>query len=227
MVACMGGGSREAGGEFVKEFATLGVPVAERAARMEEGIAILRRLWSEDHVTFPGRFYRLDDVTIEPKPAQCPPPIWIANNPQVFDTGQATVWRAISRVARLSDGWMTTMVTPEGFEQAWKRIQLAVLAEGRDPDPFPNCLYFNVNIGDDRSRAYEESKRFMDTYYMTDFQRSDIDLWVAYGSVEQCAERINQFIERGVKLVALRLTSWDQKGQLRQLIDHLLPRLRS
>jgi alkanesulfonate monooxygenase SsuD/methylene tetrahydromethanopterin reductase-like flavin-dependent oxidoreductase (luciferase family) len=225
LVACMGGGSREAGGHFVKEFATLGVRVAERAGRLEESILVLRRLWSEDHVSFRGRYHQLDDVTIEPKPAQRSLPIWIANNPHLFGGGQSTVSRAISRVARLADGWMTTMVTPAGFHETWTRIQAAIRAEGRDSTPFPNGLYFNVHIDDDASRAYEESKRFLDMYYMTEFSRTDMDLWVAYGNVEHCAERIRQFIRQGVQLVALRVTAWDQKGQLRRIIDDLLPRL--
>jgi Luciferase-like monooxygenase len=50
---------------------------------------------------------------------------------------------------------------------------------------------------------------------------------VAYGNVEQCTARITEFIRHGVKLVALRLTSWDQKTQFRRIIDDLLPWLRT
>lgn len=226
MVACMGGGSRDAGGDFAREFQAMGVPLGERAARMEEGITILRRLWSEDHVTLRGRFYTLDDVTIQPKPAQRPIPIWIANNPQVFNVGDQTLSRAAQRVARLADGWMTTMLTPDGFREAWGRVQKALQVEGKDSAAFPNCLYFNVNIVDDRTRAYEESKKFIDMYYMTDFPRSTVDMWVAYGDVTACADYINQFIAAGVQLFTLRLTSWDQRGQLRRVIDELMPRLK-
>lgn len=225
MVACMGGGSREAGGDFVKEFQTMGVPVADRAARMEEGITILRRLWSEDHVTLRGRFFHLEDVTVEPKPAQRPIPIWIANNPQVFGVGEQTLSRAARRVARYADGWMTTMVTPEGFREAWARVRSALRAEGRDPEGFPNCLYFNVHVGGHRQLAYEESKKFIDLYYMTDFPKETVDLWIAYGDAQTCAEYINRFIDAGVRLFTLRLTAWDQKGQFRRVVDDLMPRL--
>ena len=227
MVACMGAGSQQAGGDFFNEFKTMGVPIGERAARMEEGIAILRRLWSEEHVSLKGRFYQLDDVTIAPRPAQRPaPPIWIANNPQVFNVGARTLSRAAERVGRLADGWMTTMVTPEGFREAWHRVRAAVAAEKRDPDRFPNSLYFNVHIGDDRRRAYEESKKFIDQYYMTDFPRETVEMWIAHGDVKACAEHINRFIEAGVQLFTLRLTSWDQKGQLRRVVDELMPLIR-
>lgn len=224
MVACMGAGSQQAGGDFFNEFKTMGVPISERAARMEEGITILRRLWSEERVTLKGRFYQLDDVTIAPRPAQRPsPPIWIANNPQVFNVGARTLSRAAERVARLADGWMTTMVTPEGFREAWQRVRAAVAAEKRDPDRFPNSLYFNVHIGEDRARAYEESKKFIDKYYMADFPKETVEMWIAHGDVKACAEHINRFIEAGVQLLTLRLTSWDQKGQLRRVVDELMP----
>jgi alkanesulfonate monooxygenase SsuD/methylene tetrahydromethanopterin reductase-like flavin-dependent oxidoreductase (luciferase family) len=225
MVACMGGGSKDAGGDFVAEFRAMGVPVGERAARMEEGITILRRLWSEDHVSMKGRFYELNDVTVAPRPAQQSLPIWIANNPQVFQVGEQTLSRAADRVARLADGWQTTMLSPAGFAEAWQRVQTALGAHGRDPRTFPNSLYFNVHVGEDRKRTYEESKKFIDMYYMTDFPRETVDMWIAHGSVQQCADYINQFIDAGVEMFTLRLTSWDQKGQFRRVVDDLMPRI--
>ena len=225
MVACMGGGSKDAGGDFYKEFKTMGVPVGDRAARMEEGIQILRKLWSEDEVTFRGRFYDLEDVTIAPKPAQRSIPIWVANNPQVFGVGKQVLSRAADRVARLADGWMTTLVTPQGFRESWERVRAALAAQGRDPDGFATCLYFNVHIGEDRARAFEESKKFIDTYYMTDFPKETVDTWIAYGDVKTCAAYIKEFVDAGVQRFTLRLTGWDQKGQLRRVIDELMPHL--
>jgi alkanesulfonate monooxygenase SsuD/methylene tetrahydromethanopterin reductase-like flavin-dependent oxidoreductase (luciferase family) len=226
MVACMGGGSKDAGGDFANEFKNLGVPVGQRSARMEEGIEILRRLWSEDKVTFRGRFYELEDATIAPKPAQRPLPIWIANNPQAFGVGEPVLSRAADRVARLADGWMTTLVTPPAFRASWERVRGALQARRRDPDSFPNCLYFNVHIGENHARAFEESKKFIDLYYTTDFPKETVDTWIAYGDVKTCAAYINQFVEAGVQQFALRLTAWDQKGQLRRVVDELIPRLR-
>jgi alkanesulfonate monooxygenase SsuD/methylene tetrahydromethanopterin reductase-like flavin-dependent oxidoreductase (luciferase family) len=224
MVACMGGGSRQAGGDFLSEFKAMGVPPGERAARMEEGITILRRLWSEERVTFQGRFFELEDVAVAPRPGRAVP-IWIANNPQVFDVGPQLLSRAAQRVARFADGWMTTMVTPDGFREAWGRVQQALREEGRDPAGFPNCLYFNVHVGDNRARTYEESKKFIDLYYMTDFPQATVDMWIAHGDVQACADYINRFIAAGVQLFTLRLTSWDQRGQLRRVVDELMPKL--
>src|SRR3972149_4758231 len=65
------------GGEYPKEFQAVGVPVQERGARTDEAIQVLRRLWTEENVSFDGRFTKLDGVTLQPKPAQRgggPPP---------------------------------------------------------------------------------------------------------------------------------------------------------
>lgn len=68
-----------------------------RFQRFTEGIEIIQRLWTEDHVSFRGNAFTLTDVTIDPKPLQKPrPPIWIAANTDA----------AVRRAARVSDGWM-------------------------------------------------------------------------------------------------------------------------
>jgi alkanesulfonate monooxygenase SsuD/methylene tetrahydromethanopterin reductase-like flavin-dependent oxidoreductase (luciferase family) len=68
-----------------------------RFQRFAEGVEIIKRLWTEDHVSFSGEAFTLTDVTVDPKPLQKPrPPIWIAANTDL----------AVKRAARLGDGWM-------------------------------------------------------------------------------------------------------------------------
>ena len=70
---------------------------AKRFNRFIEGVEIVKRLWTEDHVTFEGKEFRIKDVTIDPKPLQKPrPPIWIAANSDA----------AVERVAKIGDGWI-------------------------------------------------------------------------------------------------------------------------
>ena len=65
------------GGEYPKEFAAVGVPLGERGARANEAIRVMKLLFTEDNVSFQGRFTRLDGVTLMPKPVQPGgPPIW-------------------------------------------------------------------------------------------------------------------------------------------------------
>lgn len=82
------------------QFAAMGVRVQERASRMEEALPLLRRLMREDSVTHAGKHWRLDNVSINPKPPS-PPEFWIG----------ATAAAAIDRAARLGDAWVCG---PEG-----------------------------------------------------------------------------------------------------------------
>ncbi|MGH7930226.1 MAG: LLM class flavin-dependent oxidoreductase, partial [Candidatus Binatia bacterium] len=70
---------------------------SQRYHRFIEGVDIVRKLWTEDRVSYKGRAFTLKNVTIDPKPLQKPrPPIWIAANTDA----------AVERAARIGDGWM-------------------------------------------------------------------------------------------------------------------------
>lgn len=70
---------------------------SRRFGRFIEGIEIVKRLWTEDHVTFAGKEFHFKDVTVDPKPLQKPrPPIWIAANSDA----------AVERAAGIGDGWI-------------------------------------------------------------------------------------------------------------------------
>ena len=63
-----------------KEFEVFGVSMEESRARFEEGIDIITRLWTEDRVSYDGKFHRFRDVHLKPRPLQKPhPPIWVAS----------------------------------------------------------------------------------------------------------------------------------------------------
>jgi alkanesulfonate monooxygenase SsuD/methylene tetrahydromethanopterin reductase-like flavin-dependent oxidoreductase (luciferase family) len=81
MAACMG--VPESQNLARIELNNMGITNRERGPRLEEGITILRRLWTEESVTFKGRFYELDEAFVEPKPVQEPPPIWVIGTPSL------------------------------------------------------------------------------------------------------------------------------------------------
>ena len=225
MVACKGapGGG---GGDFLNEFKAIGVDPRERTGRMEEGIEILRKLWTEDHVTCVGKFYQLEDVTVEPKPAAKPhPPIWIASNPQFFSLSPRTVENTRRRVARLADGWMTTGISPEGLRESLAGIKRFFPEYGREPAEFPACLYYNVHINEDREAAFTESKKFLDLYYTVDWPREFLELWVAHGSPQECLEKLRSFAAAGATEITIRFPSWDQKKQIERFLREVAPHL--
>ena len=91
MLDCISGGRLDAG--FARaflpdEFEAFGVATEDSRARYEEGIAACVRLWTEENVTFQGRFHRWENVTVYPRPEQKPhPPVWVAaiGTPQSFE----------------------------------------------------------------------------------------------------------------------------------------------
>jgi alkanesulfonate monooxygenase SsuD/methylene tetrahydromethanopterin reductase-like flavin-dependent oxidoreductase (luciferase family) len=225
-ILCVCKGDPTGGGDIVDEWKAMNVPLKSRHARMEEGIRIVRTLLSKDNVTFKGEHYEFENVTVAPKPDR-PPPIWIAANPHTAGVGPKTIANVNRRIAQLADGWMTTFMNADMFREAWHSLAATLRKYHRDPDPYPRALYYNVNINESKARALEESKKFLDMYYMTDFAEPLLDeAWVAAGTIEQCADRLNSLIDAGVNGITLRLTSWDQDRQFRRLVDDLLPRLK-
>lgn len=226
MAACMGGGSRSAGGDFEMEFSAMGIEPGSRARRMEEGIEIMRLLWKEDQVEYSGQYYTLDEVSMGPKPVQDAPPIWIASNANLFTSRRQVFEGQMARIARIGDGWMTTVTPLPLIEQGWELIRRYAREEyGRDPEAFDLCIYLNININDREEEAWSESKRFLDLYYETDWSRDVLEMWGAYGSVESCLRTIRRYLDLGVTHVLLRPTTWDQRGMVQRCIDELLPSL--
>ena len=154
------------------------------------------------------------------------PPIWVANNPWVFNTSKSgTINRQVDRVARLADGWMTVGATPEQFDSAWREICDAAESHGRDSAHLENAIYFNLNLNEDRAKAYAESKHFLDEYYNSDWPEWKVNVWTACGAPTECAERIRAFDSAGAQTMIIRFTSYDQKAQLARFLDEVAPLL--
>jgi probable F420-dependent oxidoreductase len=101
------------------EYQALGQNFHDRGARMEEQIEVLRLLWSQPYVTFDGRYHKLDKVGLN-RPALPRIPLWFGT-----ESGE----RALRRVARLADGWMSLGdPTPD-----LPRLQQYMREAGRDP----------------------------------------------------------------------------------------------
>jgi alkanesulfonate monooxygenase SsuD/methylene tetrahydromethanopterin reductase-like flavin-dependent oxidoreductase (luciferase family) len=228
LIACLGGGNEMSPAQAL-EHRTMGILAGERIGRLEEGIVLVRRLLNEERVTHRGQHYQVDGVTIEPRPVQKPVPIWIANNPTTvtYKVGQAvdarTVDRAFRRVARLADGWMTNKIPPAVFADQWGIIRRMAREEGRDPDALGNILYHNINIRPDRDAALEESTKFLNAYYTANFSRPFVEAWTAAGTPEQCIKQLQAYFDAGVQEITVRLTSWDQRGQLDLLLREVAP----
>ena len=105
------------------EYEALGKDFTNRGARMDEQVALLRRLWTESVVTHDGAFERVTAAGIAPLPVQRPIPIWLG--------AQST--RAYERVGRLADGWFPQVPPGPRLDEARAIVEQAARDAGRDP----------------------------------------------------------------------------------------------
>jgi alkanesulfonate monooxygenase SsuD/methylene tetrahydromethanopterin reductase-like flavin-dependent oxidoreductase (luciferase family) len=215
------------GGAHEGELRAFGVKREERVGRLEEGIHLLRRIWSDEEVMHRGKFYTLEGYNIVPKPLQKPVPIWIAVSPERSEVGDKVVDRAMRRVGALGDGYITMGVTAEEFRKRWRVIEQAAQESGRDLATFEVAMHGMVNINDNRSAAYAQSKDYFRHYYGPVYPpESLIEIWLAHGSPKDCAGLIQEWIDMGITTPVLRFTAKDQLGQVKRFIDEVLPLLR-
>ena len=220
LVACTGIVPQD-GGRIEGEL--YGLEPRDRVGRLIEWITLIKRLWTEENVSFDGKHYRCEGITIEPRPAAEPrPPVWIANNAR----GD---WELISRTLRRAvnhaDGWETSLSEPADVRRRLEYLEEYAAGQGKDWSTFETHLYHNINVNEDKQAALDESKKFLDIYYTEDYEESFVDSWVATGSPEQCIEHLRVYKEMGIDEVTLRITAWDQFGQLERVIEEVLPHI--
>jgi alkanesulfonate monooxygenase SsuD/methylene tetrahydromethanopterin reductase-like flavin-dependent oxidoreductase (luciferase family) len=95
--------------------------------------------------------------------------------------------------------------------------------EGRDPSRLGSSLYHNITINENRQAALDESKAFLDKYYTANFSMKFVEGFTTAGSPKQCIDELQAYFDAGIEHITLRMTSWDQKGQLKRFLDEVVP----
>ncbi len=128
------------------EFDASGTSMKDRCQRANEGLRVIKAIWTTDPVEFNGKYYKVPKSIIYPKPVQKPhPPIYIA----------AFTPEAMRRTARYGDGWMPVGIPVAGMAQMFAGIKKMAEGFGRDPSKLELVVrahpYFSDKpLGDDR-----------------------------------------------------------------------------
>jgi probable F420-dependent oxidoreductase len=203
------------GGENPKEFELCGVPHKERGARVNEAIDVVRTLWRDSPATFHGRFTRFESVSIDPKPLQQPPPIWIGGRSDA----------ALARAGRQGDGWISYVVQADRYAQSLDKIRAAAAAAGRSMDKFTAAHLVFITIG----RDYEAAKRawvsVLSRRYAQDFEPL-AKRYGVIGTPEQCAEQLERFRAAGCNYFVMSAIGEprDERAQLETIAAEIIPR---
>ncbi len=108
------------------EFEALGEDFTNRGKRVEEQIAVMRALWSQELVTFQGQWHRITDAGINPLPPRRSIPVWMGGESEIV----------LHRAARLADGWMPHFRPSPEAQAIVDRLHGEIKAAGRDPSRF-------------------------------------------------------------------------------------------
>jgi len=108
------------------EFEALGENFKNRGRRIEEQIEVMRALWTNELITFEGRWHRVPDAGINPLPIQRPIPIWMGGESEVV----------VRRAARLADGWLPHFRPGAEAQAIVDRLHGHIKEAGRDPGKF-------------------------------------------------------------------------------------------
>jgi alkanesulfonate monooxygenase SsuD/methylene tetrahydromethanopterin reductase-like flavin-dependent oxidoreductase (luciferase family) len=197
-----------------REFAACGVPFNRRIGLFEEGVTIMRRLWTEPSVTFSGRHFQLQDVSLGLRPRQSSGiPLWLAGS----------VDNALRRVVRLGDGWFPNPASPQVFAEHWERLQRLASEAGQDAQGLQRCVYTTLNINDDVVQAEREARAFIEGYYNVPFDVMARRQGVCFGQAATCVAWLKEFVAAGAQTVVLRFGGPDQIGQLERCARDVLP----
>ena len=200
------------GVESEREFQAAGVPFKERARRTDEAIRIMRRCWEEDEVTFTGEFWKLERVTVRPRPVQQPFPLWIGGSSEA----------AMRRAGRLGDGWIPSFITPAQLKVGVEKTQEYARQAGREVpiDHFGALFYFGIDADERRARAAAEP-------YIPKGRVDDATLRVctAFGPPDAVRAKLEEYVAAGASKFVLRPMGPPDRmlDQLARLAEEVVP----
>ena len=193
------------------EWKTLNLDTKTRGRKTDEGLEVIRRLWSEDKVDFEGVHYHLSGASLSPKPVQPDLPMWIGGSSEA----------AIRRTARFGTGWQAGAEAPDQVAGVIAGIRAAAAAEGRaiDDDHYGAGIPFRFGRADDPG---------LDRLFEAYRKRTGRDPlhYFAIGGAEAVVERIAAYVAAGISKFILRPAARGDEemlSQTRRLIEEVLP----
>jgi probable F420-dependent oxidoreductase len=166
-------------GWMEEEFRALGIDPAERGARTDEHIEVLRALWTEDPARFEGRFTRFDGLVLATTPrTEGGPPIWVGGNTRV----------ALRRALRLGDGWHGFEVFPEDMPAVREQLEQAGEELGRDPAGLDLSVVRGLMPPGREEESFIPDRRMLG------------------GSAEAIVDELGRYAEQGVDEVVIQVS---------------------
>jgi probable F420-dependent oxidoreductase len=199
-----------------EEYAACGVDFHQRGLLQEEGLRIMKGLWTGEPFSFEGKRFQIREARLHPLPAR-------PGGPPVLLAGASE--RPLRRVAQYADGWLPISRDAAEFSRNWKLIEQYSSEAGRDPAKFLRILYVTLNVNRDASRAEEETEAFLQSYYGPSHKIISQTQAICPGEPGRCADFLRSFADAGVSQFIVRFAARDQEPQMESLLSEVLPLL--
>ena len=231
--ACMG--NPEMG--VRREFEALGLDYTKRAGIFEEGLQVIRELWSEGKTSFQGDHFQYDEVEFFSgtemgplMPAQSPPPIWVVSNIRLTgdldsEIAQRRLERSCRRIVEMGEGWMTCCRAEHPEEVVEQLGYLRAAADKSEADISNHAISYQVtmNIGDSKEQAQAAFGSYISQYYPELSQKMDLSNWGPVGTPDDIIAWLETFRDVGVTHFICRFGDLDQFGQVNRFANEILP----
>jgi probable F420-dependent oxidoreductase len=205
------------GGEHPPEFVAAGVDVAQRGARTDEALELLRELWRGGTVDFEGRFTRVPGLELSPGPVQPGgPPLWLGGRRAP----------AIRRAGRFADVWMPYMYTPDQLARSLLQVREAAEQAGRDPSAVRGAVFCWGGVDTDAARSRREVVAGVSAVYQQDFAPL-ADRYLLHGDPDRVLARVHEYADAGADtLVFSPVGSGSRRREMVHLFtEDVVPRL--
>jgi coenzyme F420-dependent glucose-6-phosphate dehydrogenase len=226
-------------GESLNEVPASGLKwpeMKERFARLRESVALIRRLWQEERLTFEGTFYKTENATIYDRPETMVPIYLAAAGPMVAKfAGRAT------------DGLICTSGKPQALyaEQLLPNVDAGLEAAGKSKEAFDRMIEMKVSFDTDATRAFEDTRHWAALALSSEEKMSVEDplemerladalpteraakRWIVSSDPDEHVEKIRPYIELGFRHLVFHAPGPDQERFLRLYAEHVVPKLRA
>ncbi len=189
-----------------------GLSAERRVARFQEGLTLMKRLWTEPRVTMKGEFFSVDNASMQPKPAQKPhPPLWFGGHHP----------HALKRAVAMGDGFIGAgSASTAAFADEVRQLRTLLTDARRDPATFPIGKRVYIAVDADRGRAGRRLAEWFGAFYGKPELAEQVCVW---GDAAQCAEGLREIVAGGAQFLMLNPV-FDEREHLDRLAE-LVPKI--
>jgi probable F420-dependent oxidoreductase len=195
-----------------RPFAAFGIDADKPVARFNEGIELMKALWTERAITFDGLIWKLDGAAMEPKPVQKPhPPIWVGGNHP----------NGLRRAVRIGDGFIGAgSQTTAAFAEQVQIVRDELVSRDRDPSTFAIAKRVYIHVDDNQARARERIAAALAYQY----GRDGLEAVAVAGPPAACVASLREVADAGAELILLNPLVDDAK-QIERFAAEVIPGL--